>query len=213
MHPVRSLLLVELCDFPLAHDHARPCLRRRSRRRDEDLPAPLKVRIGQRFLGGHEGELSIAVDTIALAGRQILVPVENSINSSGDARAVAVQRERDREGRNGRDTRASFERRFPKLRHPNADGGNHSKTRDDDSCRHKKSFVASLGCSRGLSTYRKGAPQSMWKPVSSRAIRRCTPVHSLNPRGEPCRRRLSWNLSHRRPNGRKRTACHGYPEV
>ena len=66
--PVGSFVLVELGDFPLAHDHAAHA------GADDDtdamrlLSVHVKPAVGERFLDGHEGELGVAVHTFTLAG-------------------------------------------------------------------------------------------------------------------------------------------------
>ena len=66
-------LLVELGDFSFAHDHA-------AHARADDhadamgvFPVHPELRVSQGLLGGHEGELRVAVDPVALPRRQVLL--------------------------------------------------------------------------------------------------------------------------------------------
>ena len=66
MYPVRAFLFIQLRDFPFAHHHAAHA------GADDDpdtvrlFPLHAEVGVRQRFLGGHKGELGVAVHPLSL---------------------------------------------------------------------------------------------------------------------------------------------------
>src|SRR5690606_2701517 len=89
-------------------------------------PVHLEVGIGERLLGGYERELGIPIYTVALAGWEILIGREVD-DAPRDARPITLDRKWI-EGGNGGDPGSAFQRRFPELRHADADGGDDSQT-------------------------------------------------------------------------------------